>query len=804
MVKLVKITGILALLLATSGTFAQLTTSTAQTPAQLVEDVLVGNGVAVSNVNYTGDADAIGSFNGASTNLGLNSGIILTTGTVLNSGGVLGGAQGPHGPNDESSAGVDNGQPGYGPLTTLAGADTYNAAILEFDFVPQSDTVRFRYVFGSEEYPEYVDGGFNDAFAFFISGPGFGGTYNMAEIPGGGGIVSIDNINNGSSNTGPCQNCSYYVNNGTGNTSPNDGSDFYIQYDGFTVVMEAVAEVQCGETYHLVISIADAGDGAYDSGIFLEANSLASFAPIDIAADLALDGFGNNTAMAEGCETATVTVTRQPSVAQDALSIPVIIGGTATEGVDYENIPNSIDFAPGQTTVTFDFDVFADGLTEGTETVIIQLDQPDPCGNSNFITLPLTIEDIDDLTATVADMTVHCPGEEVQLKVVPAGGLPDYTFNWGVGGTDDNILVSPTTTTTYDVTVNDACLGVPITVSGTVTVPTYPPLIMVTSPDTSVLCPNTPQTLYAEATGGEGAFTFTWSANGVNLGTGTSLDVSPMVTTVYTVTVTDGCGVEISETVTVTVEASVLELEMSPDQLICPGDSADIWVVATEGLGDYTYYWMHSGETTSDVTVSPNITTTYTVSVEDACHTYDIQGSTTVEVVRPNANFEILTDEPMENLPVSFFQTTTNGVSQYWDFGNGDFSTDHSPNTTYNPWGWYEVTLIAYNEIGCSDTAVKPIYIKPEFYFYAPNAFTPDGNRLNNTYGISVIGAIDFEFQIFNRWGELIYQTTDRYFKWDGTYLDLPVQDGVLVYKARVVDREEQIHEFTGSIVIIR
>jgi len=804
MIKLVKIALVSLASFWGVDSIAQLTTSTAQTPTQLVEDVLVGNGVAVSNVTYNGHADAIGSFNGANTNLGLNSGIILTTGTVLNSGGVLGGAQGPHGPNDEGSAGVDNNQPGYAALTNLAGADTYNAAILEFDFVPQSDTVKFRYVFGSEEYPEYVDGGFNDAFAFFISGPGFGGTYNMATIPGGGGVVSIDNINNGSANTGPCQNCSYYINNGTGTTAPNNSSDFYIQYDGFTQVMEAVAEVECGETYHLVVAIADAGDGAYDSGIFLEANSLESFAPIEMSADLALDGFGDNTTMAEGCETATVTIARQQSVAADALTIPVILSGTATEGVDYGNIPNSITFNPGQTQVSFTFDVFADAITEGLETVIIQLDQPDPCGNSNFITLPLNIQDVDELQASVNDVTVHCPGEDATLKVLVSGGLPDYTYNWSVGGTQDEITVNPTVTTSYDVTVNDACLGVPITVSGTVNVPTYPPLIMVTSPDTSVLCPNTPQTLYAEATGGEGQYTYTWSAGGTTLGSGTSLDISPMVTTVYTVTVSDGCGVEIAQNITVTVEATVLELQMSPDQLICPGDSADIWVEASEGLGNYTYYWLHSGETVPEINVKPNVTTTYTVSVQDACATYSIEGSTTVEVVRPTADFNVLTDEPMENLLVSFQNTSSGGVTWDWDFGNGDYSTANSPNTTYNPWGWYDVTLIAYNEIGCADTVTKPVYVKPEFYFYAPNAFTPDGGRLNTDYEVSVIGAIDFEFQIFNRWGELIYATTDQYFRWDGMYKKMIVPDNVVVYKARIVDREETVHEFTGHITILR
>ena len=280
---------------------AQLTTSTAQSPAQLVENVLVGGGVDISNVVYTGSPNAIGSFNAASTNLGLNSGILLTTGTVLNSTTLFGNQQGPFGPNDTGSGGIDNNEPGYQLLTDIVGFDTHNAAVLEFDFVPQSDSVKFRYVFGSEEYPENVGGDVNDVFAFFISGPGFGGVVNMATIPGSNNIISINTVNNGDANTGPCQNCGYYVNNGDGNSAPQNGSDAYIQYDGFTTVIEATAKVDCGETYHLKIAIADVTDGILDSGIFLEANSLTSYVPMQVLGSSTFN-LPNNM-IAEGCET---------------------------------------------------------------------------------------------------------------------------------------------------------------------------------------------------------------------------------------------------------------------------------------------------------------------------------------------------------------------------------------------------------------------------------------------------------------------------------------------------------------------
>lgn len=803
MINNIKIAALGALLIVGFGANGQLITSTAMTPTELVESVLVGDGVVVSGVTYTGHPDAIGSFNGAATNVGLTSGIILTTGTVKNEVGGLGGEQrGPFGPNDTGSSGKANGEPGYGPLTVIAGVDTENAAILEFDFVPLSDTVRFRYVFGSDEYPEFVNEGFNDAFAFFISGPGFGGTYNMAQIPGGGGTVSIDNINNGATNAGPCQNCAFYIQNGTGTEAPFASSDFYIQYDGFTVVMEAVAKVECGETYHLKIAIADAGDQAYDSGIFLEANSLASYAPLGMDAALTLDGFGDGVTMAEGCETTTVTVTRSHTI--DALSLPVILSGTATEGVDFTDIPNFIAFAPGASTFTFTFDALSDGLIEGTENVLIELNYPDPCGEDNFVDIELFIRDVDPLTASIENVEAYCPGEAVDLSVTVSGGLPAYSYVWDTGETTPTISVSPAVTTSYSVTVNDDCIGIPLTVSGDVIVPVYPPLDVSTTPDTAVLCPNTPLVLTAEPFGGEGVYSYEWRVEGSLISSAAFVNVSPMVTTTYVLSVTDGCGNVITREIIVTVLASVLQLEMSPDQLICPGDSADIWVIASEGLGDYTYFWMHSGETSSSVIVYPNVTTTYTVSVEDACHTYDVKGTTTVEIVRPQANFEILTQDPMENLLVAFQNTSVGGVTWDWDLGNGSFSTQNSPTSTYNPWGTYEITLIAYNEIGCSDTVSKIIYIKPEFYFYAPNAFTPDDGRFNNTYGVSVIGAVQFEFQIFNRWGELIYQTTDQYFKWNGTYNGHLVPDDVVVYKVKITDREYKVYDFEGMITILR
>src|SRR5690606_8196735 len=116
------------------------------------------------------------------------------------------------------------GAGGFNMLSQLVGGEaTYNASVLEFDFIPYSDTVKFRYIFGSEEYREYVNTGFNDVFAFFISGPGYAGYQNIAKLPNNT-TVTIDNINDGEIINGAyvpqCNNCQYFVYNGSGNDAP--------------------------------------------------------------------------------------------------------------------------------------------------------------------------------------------------------------------------------------------------------------------------------------------------------------------------------------------------------------------------------------------------------------------------------------------------------------------------------------------------------------------------------------------------------------------------------------------------------
>jgi len=170
------------------------------TPLQLVQQVLVGSGVTVSNATFNSSAasissNAIGSYtaaNVAGTQLGFSGGILLTSGQ----------ASLAIGPNTNSGAGFNTNLTADPDLQLLVSTTVYDKAVLEFDFVPISDTIRFRYVFGSEEFDEFCGSSYNDVFGFFISGPGITGPFtgnakNIAVMPNNpANYVTINNICN--------------------------------------------------------------------------------------------------------------------------------------------------------------------------------------------------------------------------------------------------------------------------------------------------------------------------------------------------------------------------------------------------------------------------------------------------------------------------------------------------------------------------------------------------------------------------------------------------------------------------------
>lgn len=241
---------------------AQVVVSPAGSPSQIAT-LLTGNGVVMSNVVITGSGNAYGSFTSVGSSLGMNGGLVITTGDAAT---VVG-------PNNSTSQGMCNGTTLNDPdLATIEPMASNDVCMIEMDCVPTDDTLYFNYVFGSEEYPEYVFASFNDAFGIFVNGTNpAGGNYtgaNMTLLPASAGPVSINNVN-------ASINSAYYVTN----------TDTMLQYDGLTINLTAIIPVVPGQTYHLKIIVGDAGDCIFDSGVFLQAGSFrCSGQPLDVPA----------------------------------------------------------------------------------------------------------------------------------------------------------------------------------------------------------------------------------------------------------------------------------------------------------------------------------------------------------------------------------------------------------------------------------------------------------------------------------------------------------------------------------------
>lgn len=217
------------------------------TAEELVQS-LVGAGVTISNVTFRGTAASAGFFTGGEAIIGFDQGVILSTGSAAS----------VPGPNQFDDVTLALGLPGDANLDGLIpGYTTHDATVLEFDFVPTESYITFQYVFASDEYNEWANTSYNDVFGFFINGQ------NIATLPGGTVAVSINNVNH-------VDNTAYYRNNDRDDllTPP-----YNTEMDGMTVVLSAQAQVTAGQTNHIKLAIADAGDHAWDSNVFLKAGS---------------------------------------------------------------------------------------------------------------------------------------------------------------------------------------------------------------------------------------------------------------------------------------------------------------------------------------------------------------------------------------------------------------------------------------------------------------------------------------------------------------------------------------------------
>lgn len=426
--------------------FAQLVIdNSSQTPQQLAQDVLLGQGITISNIKFNNSAisaattnDQIGQFsNGATTNIGIDKGIILSTGNAIIAAG----------PNDQVQATLptSNSVIGDNDLFILSNNQTIKSvAILEFDFVPTGNKLNFNFVFASEEYPEYVNETYNDNFGFFLSGPGITGTFsgnatNIALIPTTSLPVSINNLNNGKTNLGPCEYCQYYTDNTNGTT---------IQYDGFTKTIGATADVQCGQTYHMKLAIANVGDDNFDSAVFIEGASFSA-AGIDLGKDLNLCSV-NQYQLDSGLDASvihqwtldgqiipsesgpTITVDKSGTYGVTATPLGTVCPATDDIKVVFDVVQKPTISCGTKTSNSIEFNWLSiPNITDYSISYKIGINPEIPIGSVGNVN-----------SYTVFGGT---SGDNISITVTPIGGTPaDCIVSNSIFCTLDNCLISPT------------------------------------------------------------------------------------------------------------------------------------------------------------------------------------------------------------------------------------------------------------------------------------------------------------------------------------------------------------------------
>ena len=385
---------------------------------------LVGDGVLISNVTFTGVPEMASFFNNnpITTNINIDSGIVLTSGRAGRGGSGNGVEGNGFTPAQSILASTDWRFPGDPDLAAAIGANPaalHDACVLEFDFIPLGDSIRFNYTFSSEEYTPAFVCTFNDAFAFFISGPGIPGLRNIALVPNTTIPVSIFNVN--AVPGGSCPNNRPYYIDGRNNT--------YFTHDGHTTVLTALERVIPCSIYHLKLVISDFGDGLWDSGVFLQAKSLSSNV-IGLSNQTQTDPVSGKSYLAEGCATGAFTISR-PKKDPIPLTVNLSYGGTAINGVDVLTLPTSVDIPANDSFVTVNVVALADGLPEGIEDLKIYAltgcNNPIPSDSSL-----IQIRDYDILPLT-PDTAIICRGASVQLNAAIGYSLyqwlPDPTLS---------------------------------------------------------------------------------------------------------------------------------------------------------------------------------------------------------------------------------------------------------------------------------------------------------------------------------------------------------------------------------------
>jgi gliding motility-associated-like protein len=480
----------------------------------------------------------------------------------------------------------------------------------------------------------------------------------------------------------------------------------------------------------------------------------------------------------------------------------ILLGGNQAQDFSFDN------------GVTWSTNPLGTGFSAGNYTV---------CSRDNNLCkacTTVTLVNPPQIIISTSNDTLICQNGTGYLSASATGGTT-YTFNWSnIASTNDSVSVNPIGDSTYYVQAEseNGCLSAIDSIIVTVRLP----ISGIISPQDTV-CPGYPATLSVTGNDGLGSpYNFVWSDGSTGTGVSNTIFVTPTTDSVYTVTITDGCeSTPLVLTTKVVIAPLPVPLIQITDGIDKKCEIADFKLLnISDTLMTQSVIWnVSNGLTASNID---------TLSVEGlSAGLYDVQlivtspqgciDSTTFNnyltvYPQPISMFKFSPNPVyMFNTQVNFTSYSTGAESFIWNIEQGSpaFSQLENPTTQFpdGETGEYFVTLEVTSEFGCKDTSIQKVIVMPEVIIYAPNTFTPDNDEHNQNWGIHIEGidVTDFNLLIFNRWGEIIWESNDPLGTWDGTFNGSIIPQGTYSWVIRAKDLlNDGKYEFNGYINILR
>ncbi len=376
----------------------------------------------------------------------------------------------------------------------------------------------------------------------------------------------------------------------------------------------------------------------------------------------------------------------------------------------------------------------------------------------------------------------YCAGGNVSLQTTQT--YSDYL--WNTNETSSSITV---TAGDYTVTVTDAngCVSVsqPFTV---IENPLPEPVIQ----GNSVYCEGGPNVLSTTQSYSQ----YVWSNNSTN----SSITLYGGGSGSYVVTVTDNNNC-VSSSAPFDVTEVILTPAITGVQEFCEGSAITLGV----SNGPYAQYLWNTGSTAPEISVTGG---EYTVTVTDINGCTKSASALAPATPAPTAAFNATPQPALISAPIITFvnASSPDAITFQWDFAGFGTSSEQNPIFEFSEPGFWDITLQVWNYLGCTSTVTQTIEIKPQSEIYIPNAFTPNGDGINETFFAHGNDLIDrhIEVHVFNRWGQRVYLGTSVEKPWDGTCNGELCPSGVYTYRIFYKDQEGKIYRFMGNVNLIR